>query len=208
MDLAGGPGPTLTARGTVTRQRLIDAAREELIDTGGVLEVAGVVRRAEVSPGLLYRYFGSKDGLVAAVVNAFYDDYDAAVFAVVLDPDAGWSARERRRLEREIAFLCDDPLARVIVGRRLREGAAAQVDAERLAGQIRLAARNVGHGQRAGEIDPGVDANLVAAAFLGAFRELMGEALRRDRVPSRRALLDILVRLGDSIIPARVELAR
>ena len=36
----------------------------------------------------------------------------------------------------------------------------------------------------------------------------MGEALRRDRVPSRRALLDILVRLGDSIIPARVELAR
>ena len=150
MDLAGGPGPTLTARGTVTRQRLIDAAREELIDTGGVLEVAGVVRRAEVSPGLLYRYFGSKDGLVAAVVNAFYDDYDAAVFAVVLDPDAGWSARERRRLEREIAFLCDDPLARVIVGRRLREGAAAQVDAERLAGQIRLAARNAAPGQRAG----------------------------------------------------------
>ncbi len=195
--------PTLTSRGVATRQRLIDAAREELIDTGGVLEVAGVAQRAEVSPGLLYRYFGSKDGLLVAVVDAFYDAYDAAAFQAPLAPDVDWSARERLRLQRAIDFLCDDPLGRVIVARRLREGAAAQADAERLAAQIALAARNVARGQRAGEVDPMIDPRLVAAAFLGAFRELMGEALSRDRMPARDALLRTLVRLGASIIPAR-----
>lgn len=192
---------TLTAGGEATRQRLIDAARAELLETVGTLEVASVARRAAVSPGLLYRYFGAKDGLVAAVVHAFYDSYDAAVFATSLAPDSNWVDRERLRLAWEIDFLCEEPLAGVIVGRRLREPAAAKADAERLAKQIDLAARNVAHGQLTGEIDPTIDSRLVAAAFIGAFRELMAEALSRDVSPSRASLLDTIWRLGASIIP-------
>lgn len=192
---------TLTVRGEATRQRLIEAARAELLETGGSLEVAKVAHRAEVSAGLLYRYFGAKDGLVAAVVHAFYDSYDAKVFAASLAPDLRWVDRERLRLTWEIDFLCDDLLARVIVGRRLREPAATQADAERLAVQIDLAARNVAYGQRTGEVDPAIDARLVAAAFLGAFRELMAEALSRDVPPSRQSLLDTIWCLGASIIP-------
>lgn len=192
---------TLTAWGEATRQRLIDAARAELLETGATLEVANVAQRAAVSSGLLYRYFGAKDGLVAAVVHAFYDSYDAAVFATSLAPDSSWVDRERLRLTWEIDFLCDEPLAGVIVGRRLREPAAAQADAERLAKQIDLAARNVAHGQSAGEVDPTIDSRLVAAAFMGAFRELMAEALSRDVSPSRASLLDTIWRLGASIVP-------
>lgn len=192
----------LTARGGATRQRLIDAARAELLDTGGALEVAKVAARAETSPGLLYRYFGAKDGLVAAVVHAFYDSYDEAVFAVAAPAGLGWAERERERLAREIDFLCDDPLARIIVGRRLRETSAAQADAERLATQIDMAAKNVVHAQRTGEVDPAVDARLVSAAFLGAFRELMAEAMSRDVLPARPDLLGTIWRLGSSIIPA------
>ncbi|MFQ6331733.1 TetR/AcrR family transcriptional regulator [Nocardia sp. CWNU-33] len=191
----------LTARGGATRRRLIDAARAELLETGGTLEVAKVAARAEASPGLLYRYFGAKDGLVAAVVHGFYDSYDEAVFAVVGPPGLGWAERERLRLSREIDFLCDDPLARIIVGRRLREPSAAQADAERLATQIDMAARNVVHAQRNGEVDPAVDARLVSAAFLGAFRELMAEAMSREVLPARQDLLDTIWRLGSSIIP-------
>ncbi|WP_194852817.1 TetR/AcrR family transcriptional regulator [Nocardia sp. SYP-A9097] len=191
----------LTARGGATRQRLIDAARAELLDTDGALEVAKVAARAAASPGLLYRYFGAKDGLVAAVVHGFYDSYDEAVFAVAAPSEPGWAERERERLSREIDFLCDDPLARIIVGRRLRETSAAQADAERLATQIDMAAKNVVHAQRTGEVDPAVDARLVSAAFLGAFRELMAEAMSREVLPARQDLLDTIWRLGSSIIP-------
>lgn len=196
------PLETLTARGEASRQSLIEAARAELLETGGKLEVANVAQRAEVSAGLLYRYFAGKDGLVAAVVHAFYDSYEAAVFATSLAPDSSWVERERLRLAREIDFLCDEPLGAVIVGRQLREPAAAQADAERLAGQIDLAARNVAHGQRAGEIDPTIDPRLVAAAFMGAFREVMAEALSRDVTPSRTNLLETIWHLGASIILA------
>ncbi len=192
----------LTARGDATRLRLIEAARAELLDTGGTLEVAKVAARAETSPGLLYRYFGAKDGLVAAVVHAFYDAYDDAVFAVTVSSDLGWIERERLRLSREIDFLRDEPLAPIVVGRRLREPSASQADAERLATQIDMAARNISHAQRSGEVDPAVDARLAAAAFLGAFRELMAEAMSREVPPSRDELLDTIWRLGTSIIPS------
>jgi len=192
---------TLTAKGEATRARLLEAARASMLETGGLLEVAGVAQRADVSQGLLYRYFESKDGLVGAVVHAFYDSYDAAVFAASLAPGSTWQARERLRLAWEIDFLCDDPLGRLIVGRRLLEPAAFQADRERLAVQIDLAARNVARGQSSGEVDRSIDARLVAAAFLGAFRELMAEALHRDEEPDRALLLDIVWRVGASIIP-------
>jgi AcrR family transcriptional regulator len=194
--------PALTARGGATRLRLIEAARAELLETGGALEVAKVAARAEASPGLLYRYFGAKDGLVSAVVHGFYDAYDDAVFAVTVAEDLGWIERERLRLSREIDFLREDPLAPIIVGRRLREPSASQADAERLATQIDMAARNIVHAQRSGEVDPAVDARLAAAAFLGAFRELMAEAMSREVTPSRQDLLDTIWRLGTSIIPS------
>lgn len=191
-----------TARGDATRLRFIAAARAELLETGGTLEVAKVAARSETSPALLYRYFGAKDGLVAAVVHGFYDSYDDAVFAVPVSPELGWTERERLRLSREIDFLFEDRLAQIVMGRRMREPSAAQADAERLASQIDMAARNVAYAQRNGEVDPEVDARLVSAAFLGAFRELMAEAMSREVTPSRQYLLDTIWRLGASIIPS------
>src|SRR5690554_5193406 len=62
-----------------TAPRLLAAAQTELIEGQGQLEMVAVARRAKVSAGLAYHYFGSKAGLIAAVVEAFYDRYDAAV---------------------------------------------------------------------------------------------------------------------------------
>ncbi|MFC3996440.1 TetR/AcrR family transcriptional regulator [Nocardiopsis sediminis] len=197
----------LSARGRATRTRLLTEARTVILSGGGSLEVAEVARRAEVSAGLLYRYFGNKNGLVAAVVNEFYDSYDAEVFATRMSGPGSWTRRERDRMRREIDFLCDDPLGRVIVGRRLREPAAAQVDAERLARQIGIAARSIAKGQREGELDAAVRPGFAAAALLGAFRELMAEALSGgDADPPRAELLDVMWRAGSSLLvqsPAR-----
>ncbi|WP_172937536.1 hypothetical protein [Rhodococcus sp. MS16] len=88
----------------------------------------------------------------------------------------------------------------------MREPSAAQADAERLASQIDMAARNVAYAQRNGEVDPAVDARLVSAAFLGAFLELMAEAMSREVTPSRQYLLDTIWRLGASIIPSALSI--
>ncbi|WP_277750147.1 TetR/AcrR family transcriptional regulator [Prescottella agglutinans] len=199
---------SLTARGRATRQRLIDTARAELLHGGGTLEVAAVAEAAEVSPGLLYRYFGAKDGLVSAVVHDFYDSYNDAVLSAHMAPEADWATRERMRLAREIDFLCEEPMARIIVGRQLREPAAAAADAERLAEHIDLAARNVAYGQRIGQVPASIDARLAAAAFMGAFRELMAEALSREVVPSRKTLLDTIWGFGGSLGLAEVPESR
>ncbi|MFC4563482.1 TetR/AcrR family transcriptional regulator [Nocardiopsis mangrovi] len=196
----------LSARGRATRARLLTEARAVILSGGGSLEVAEVARRAEVSAGLLYRYFGNKNGLVTAVVDEFYDSYDAEVFTTRLSGPGSWARRERDRMRREIDFLCDDPLGRVIVGRRLREPAAAQTDAERLARQIDIAARSIAKGQRDGELDAAVRPGFAAAAILGAFRELMAEALSGDGDPPRAELLDVMWRAGSSLLlqsPAR-----
>ena len=60
-----------TARGAASRARLIQAARAELIERSGSLEVDSVAQRADTSVGLIYRHFGSRAGLIGAVV----DDY-------------------------------------------------------------------------------------------------------------------------------------
>lgn len=173
-----------------------------MLASDGLLEVASVAERAEVSPGLLYRYFGNKDGLIAAVVHDFYDAYDDAVFAAPFEGDADWTASESRRIAAEVDFLFDVPLARLVIGRQLKEPSAAQVDAQRLSAQIDMAARNVARGQTMGHVADGVDSRLVAAAFLGAFREIMAEAMRRDDPPTRAVLVETITRLGSAVIPA------
>lgn len=79
-----------------SRGNLIDAAQRELILGQGQLEMLAVARRAGVSAGLAYHHFGSKAGLIAAVVEAFYDQLEAAAFTGAnCQPPIGPSAKRR-----------------------------------------------------------------------------------------------------------------
>ena len=144
--------PSLTRRGAATRERLLRAAEDELTQRDGALEVASVAARAEVSVGLLYRYFGSKAGLVAAVVESFYDRLHAEVADTDPAPDADWAARERKRLELSVAFHYREPLAAVVLSRLSREPEVAGVEVRRIGRLVEDAAKNVTAGQRRGEL--------------------------------------------------------
>jgi AcrR family transcriptional regulator len=178
---------SLTRRGAATRQKLLTAAADELIERDGALEVASVARRAEVSVGLLYRYFGSKAGLVAAVVDDFYDRLLAET-GDVRDAGDTWAARERRRLELSVAFHYREPLAEVILSRLAREPEVASVEVQRIARIVTDAARSIQRGQRRGELPEDVDARLAGAMMIGAFRVTIGEALTRRSRPDEQAL--------------------
>ncbi len=166
----------LTEKGRRTRARLLEAAGRELLDRGHI-EVTAVAERAGVSVGLLYRYFGNKDELVTALVDEFYDRYEEAVFAEAAPPDVHWSAFEQDRIAREVAFVFDEPLGRRIVGGPPVEPAAAHADARRLARHVDMAARNIIHGQRRGDIDVTIDPRLAAAAIIGGLRSCLAMAL-------------------------------
>ena len=93
----------MTARGTETRQRLYEAALR-LMAAGGwqATTLRDLAREADVSVGLLYRYFPSK----RAVVLALYDELSAefAARAAAL-PRGGWVGRFVVALETSLAVL-------------------------------------------------------------------------------------------------------
>jgi AcrR family transcriptional regulator len=179
----------LTRRGAATRQRLLDAAEGELIERDGALEVATVAARAGVSVGLLYRYFGSKAGLVAAVVDDFYDRLLAAT-ALAREAGDTWAERERRSAELSVDFHYREPLARVILSRLAREPEVAALEVRRLEHLVTDAARSVQRGQRRGELPSDLDARTVGAMLIGGFRVAIAEALSRETRPDQAKLTD------------------
>ena len=106
----------MTATRIGTPERLIRSAQDELIQTHGLLEMQAVAKRAKVSVGLAYHHFGSKAGLIAAVVEAFYNRLEDVAFSPskLVSPD--WPGREKERIAAYISFHYDHPFAPLVVG--------------------------------------------------------------------------------------------
>jgi AcrR family transcriptional regulator len=159
----------------------VRAAREELIERSGGLEIDSVAARADSSVGLIYRHFGSRAGLVGAVVDDFYERFRAEAIEINPAPGAGFSERERRRTELYVAFHYDDPLAEVIVHNLHLDAEVAAMEARHRAEMIGLAQSVMTLGLRRGEIPPDRDPAFVAAMIIGGLREVLGVALSGDR---------------------------
>ncbi len=194
----------LTEKGRQTRVRLIEAAEAELLEHGRI-EVTKVAERAGASLGLLYRYFDDKHSLVAAVVDRFYDRYEQAVFSTPAPADARWLDHEASRIEAEVAFLFGEPLSRRIVGGTPTEPAAAHADGLRLRRHIDLAARNIEHGLRRGEISVAVEPRLAAAAIIGGLRSCLAVALADGSAMQPDQVVDTVTSISAALITSRLE---
>ena len=169
-------------RTTATRARMIAAAREALIAGEGDFEMTEFARLAGVSAGLAYHHFGSKDGLIAAVLDDFYDRQLAALRE---EPavDGSWSERELQRFRTWLAFLYEDPLARIVLGKMGRTVPVAELEARRLDEQIELARHNLEAGQQSGELSESIDASVAATAIIGAMRQSAMRAFSEAKPP-------------------------
>ncbi len=172
-----------TPRGAATRSRLLEAARSELVERRGVLEVDSVAQRAGVSVGLIYRHFGSKAGLVGAVVQAFYKRFEEEVITSNPAPDADWVEREHIRTARAVAFHYEEELAPIVLSSLHLEPAVAVLEASQLGQHIEMSARNVAFGQRAGLVPREIDSHFAGAMVLGGLRRVLVDALSRDPRP-------------------------
>lgn len=186
------PGPPVrktapkTARGAATHRRLINAARDELVERDGVLEIDSVAARAGVSVGAIYRHFESRAGLVGAVVDDFYTRYRAGALEVNPAPGGLFAERERKRTELTVAFHYGDPLARVILSNLHLDADVAVMEAAHIDQMVGLAASVMGLGQKRGELPKDRDPRFIGAMIIGGMRRVLAVALTSDPpIPQR-----------------------
>lgn len=188
------PADTVRSRSngeTGARERIVAAAMKELIDGEGDFEIADVARRAAVSVGLAYHYFGSKAGLIAVLITDFHDRHKAVIDHSV-DMSLPWPVREKARLKASIDFLYADPATHLIVGKLGSSAEVIAIDTGRRAQTIELAARNIASGQQQGYISRQIDADVAGAAVVGAVNQAVAHALSSRRRPSAAQLTERL----------------
>ena len=175
-----------TPRGEASRRRLIEAARDEMVERDGLMEIDAVAHRAGLSVGLIYRHFGSRAGLVSAVVDDFYSRYRSVALETNPDPRGSFVARERRRTELSVAFHYADPLAKVVLSSLHLDGQVATSEAAQIDQMVSLAANVMALGQRRGELGTDRDPKFLGAMIIGGMRHVLAVAFSSDPRPSRK----------------------
>jgi len=176
---------------TGARARIVAAAMKELIDGDGDFEIADVARRADVSVGLAYHYFGSKAGLIAVLITDFHHRHEAVVNHSV-DKSLPWPIREKARLKASVDFLYTDPATHLIMGKLNSSAEVIAIDTGRRARTIELAARNIADGQQQGHISRQIDPGVAGAAIVGGVNQAVAHALSSRKRPSSGQLTERL----------------
>ncbi|MGB5809041.1 MAG: TetR/AcrR family transcriptional regulator [Polyangiales bacterium] len=171
------------------RNRLVDAAAEALVAGDGAFEVQEVATRAGLSVGLTYHRFGSKAGLIAAVVDRMYDQLLQAI-DIPHWPTHDWGGRERERTRRFIDFVYENPVAAIVFSKLASEPEVVGVATERWNGVVQDGARNIAQGQRRGVLPRTTDPSRLSALINGAVRHAVAQALAADPRPERDQLTD------------------
>jgi AcrR family transcriptional regulator len=174
------PTERTRARLAAARERIVDAALDQLAEGGyASASVAAVARRAGVATGTVYRHFPSKGDLFAEVFRrASQREVD------VLRSMTDRSEPVRHRLAAWVEAFVRRALAEPVRAYALiAEPVDPAVDVERLTfrrAYADLFARALRDGEQAGQIPP-LDAELTAAAIVGALAEaLVGPLQRRE----------------------------
>ena len=172
------------------RARILEAAKTLLAEGDGAFEMSWVTKAASVSQGLAYHHFGSKEGLLSAVVEDFYDRVETTVLMARFAEYDDWNQRERDRVARYLEFLLADPLSTAVITRLAGTPEVASVEARRWQRLIDEGARNIAEGQTLGVITAKQDSRLLAAMVLGAVRAAAASELSESTGVDPQALAD------------------
>jgi AcrR family transcriptional regulator len=183
-----------TQKGRATRERLLACARDIAIANDGHIEIAWVADAAGVVPSLVNRYFGSRAGLVSALLDDFFERLRAEVLDLDLNDQGTWAQHERIRLEKGVHFHYTDPAAVVTYTRLSREPEVAVTENRHIEMVVKHAAANIRRSQKRGELPSSVDPELAGAAMFGAMQRVMVTALGRTPRPRPDSVIDILWR--------------
>lgn len=173
-------------------QKLLEAAEQELIANDGHMEMSAVAKRAGVSVGLAYHHFGSKTGLIAAVIDRFYGPIREIALGDAIDSGMAWGAREKARTAALIDYFYDHPLAPLVAGRLAREPEVRDIEEAHMASLLKEGARNIQQGQRQGVVAPDLEPGMTVAMLMGGMRLVIDRAVLAPVKPAKDQLLDQL----------------
>jgi AcrR family transcriptional regulator len=142
-----------------------------------------VARRAQVSVGLAYHHFGSKAGLIAAVVEEFYGRLDKAAFSGAKLFSETWADRERERIAAYVAFHYDHPFAPLVIGALSRAPEVLDVEIAFTNRQLAGGALMLQKAQRDGIVADDIDPHLTIALMIGGIRQALIGALMSEQRP-------------------------
>jgi AcrR family transcriptional regulator len=174
------PTERTRARLAAARERIVDAALAQLAEGGyASASVAAVARRAGVATGTVYRHFPSKGDLFAEVFRRA-SQREVDVLRSMSDRSEPVTHRLAAWVEAFVRRALAEPVRAYAL---IAEPVDAAVDAERLTfrrAYADLFERALRDGAQAGQIPP-LDAELTAAAIVGALAEaLVGPLQRRE----------------------------
>ena len=181
----------ISHRADGARDRIVAAALKALVEGDGEFEIGDVARRAKVSVGLAYHYFGSKAGLIAVLITDFHNRHEAVVNQS-FDKSLPWPVREKARLKVNIDFLYSDPVAPVMMGKLGGSAEVTAIDSGRRAAMVEMAAENISQGQRHGFIAADIDAKVAAAAIIGGINQAVAQAIALRKRPASDRLTEQL----------------
>ena len=191
VSTAGGRTPSRDLE-----QTLVDAAERVLVRDGlGGLTVRAVATEAGVAPMGVYNRFGSKDGLIAAVLVRGFDGLRAAVLA---DADADPVARLMASGRNYRGFALGRPqhYGAMFGGRRLPTEVSGEL-LEHAGAAFEALVDHVRYAMALGALrpaDPRETAQLIWSAVHGAVSlELGGAVLTADPAATYEALLQLIV---------------
>jgi AcrR family transcriptional regulator len=168
------PTELTRARAAAARERVLEAALDQLAEGGyASASVAAIARRAGLATGSVYRHFPSKADLFAEVFRVAAQREVDVLAAIRGTPDERLAACVEAFVRRALA-------APVRAYALIAEPVDPAIEAERLA--FRRAYADLFASMLH---DRGLDAELVAAAIVGALAEaLVGPLARRDADPT------------------------
>ncbi len=175
-----------------TSNKLIDAAEKELIANDGVLEMSAVAKLAGVSIGLAYHHFGSKTGLIAAVVDRFYVPIRNIALGDKISLSLDWHEREKMRTAALIDYYYANSLSPLIVGRLAREPEVQDIEKSHMDALLELGARNLSQGQKEGVVNPDLSPSIMVAMLMGGLSMTIEQALLAPERPDATELLNQL----------------
>jgi AcrR family transcriptional regulator len=178
-----------------TYLRLLAAAEQELIANNGYVEISAIAQRANSSAGLIYYHFGSKTGLIAAVVDQFYEPLRKIAFGDSIPVELEWREREKARTKAIIDYFYHHPLAPLIAGRLAREPEVLDIERAHVAVLLEQGARNIAQGQKLGHICSTLDPQITIAMLMGGLRLAIDQAILAQEKPSNAELLEQLWQL-------------
>jgi AcrR family transcriptional regulator len=123
---AGKPAPGHDERRASRREELLDAALDAIRRHGAGVSMQELAAAAGVTKPILYRHFGDRDGLVAALASRFSTELLAALRAALVRPADDPAAVLTATVDAFVAFLERDPdVYRLLVHQALGQPVAA-----------------------------------------------------------------------------------